>query len=356
VAEKMLVGIHPNLKYRKLGYETQRFVEILRFNKIDIKIISANDNSFWDTISKCNLFIFQWTHHDYYRQIARTILPIIENHLHIKCFPNFLTNWLYDDKAREFYLLKVKGFPVIDSRVLYESDSAFKFIEQAEFPLVFKLKSGAGSGMVRLVKNKKTARRYINLMFKKGVSYKRGLPDSFCDKVKKRGLVRTLRIKLGEIRRRVSEYRCFYEEDWQIHRNYIIFQKFLPENAFDTRVVIIGNRAFAFRRYNRPGDFRASGSNLNEFDQTQIDLNFIQIAFQVSKDLGFVSMAYDFIYDSDMRPAIIEISYVFGSTLGSKISDCPGYWDDKLNWHQKRMEASYCILSELLKRSDLKIP
>ena len=133
-------------------------------------------------------------------------------------------------------------------------------------------------------------------------------------------------------------------------------QRFLPNNTFDTRVVIIGDRAFAFRRYNRPGDFRASGSNLNEFDPDKIDLRFIQIAFQVSKDLGFDSMAYDFIYDTDMRPAIIEISYVFGATLGSNISDCPGYWDDKFNWHQQRMEVSYCILSKLLNRSDLLMP
>jgi len=352
----MIVGIHPNVKYGKLGYETQRFVDILRINKIKTEIINANDNSFWDRIIKCNLFIFQWTHQDYYRQIARTILPIIENHLHIKCFPNLLTNWLYDDKVREYYLLRVKGFPVVDSRVMYERESALRFVEHAEFPLVFKLRSGAGSGLVRLVKNKDAARRYIDLMFRKGVSYKKGLPDSFFDKIKRQGMIRALRIKIGEIRHRVSKGSSFYEEDWQIHKNYIILQKFLPKNDYDTRVVIIGNRAFAFKRYNIPGDFRASGSHLNEFDPAKIDLKFIQIAFQVSKDLGFDSMAYDFIYDTDMHPVIIEISYVFGATLGSKISDCPGYWDDKLNWHQKRMEVSYCILSKLLDRSDLIMP
>ena len=352
----MIVGIHPNVKYGKLGYEAQRFVEILSYNNIQTEILSAGDVSFWNRISKCNLFIFQWTHHDYYRQIARSILPVIETFLKIRCFPNLLTSWLYDDKVREYYLLDIKGFPVADSRIIYEKDRALRFIKKADFPLVFKLRSGAGSGMVRLVKNKKAARRYINLMFKKGVSYKSGLPDSFYDRIKRDGLYRAFRIRIGKIRRRLAENNYFYDEDWQIHKNYIIFQRYFPDNAFDTRVVVIGKRAFAFKRFNRPGDFRASGSKLYEFDPMKIDLNFIQIAFQVSNEFGFDSMAYDFIYDTSKRPVIVELSYVFGATVGSKVSECPGYWDDELNWHQKPMEVAYCILSELLKDSNLKMP
>src|SRR6185503_17089802 len=41
---------------------------------------------------------------------------------------------------------------------------------------------------------------------------------------------------------------------------YILLQEFLSNNKFDTRVTVIGNRAFAYRRFNRPNDFRASGS------------------------------------------------------------------------------------------------
>ena len=39
-------------------------------------------------------------------------------------------------------------------------------------------------------------------------------------------------------------------------RGYVYFQDFIPDNQFDTRVTVIGNRAFAFIRKVRPGDFR----------------------------------------------------------------------------------------------------
>ena len=34
--------------------------------------------------------------------------------------------------------------------------------------------------------------------------------------------------------------------DWQRKKNYAMFQRFLPGNEYDTRVTVIGNRAFAF--------------------------------------------------------------------------------------------------------------
>lgn len=44
------------------------------------------------------------------------------------------------------------------------------------------------------------------------------------------------------------------------HKGYIYFQDFIPNNNYDTRVKVIGNRCAALRRYNRKNDFRASGS------------------------------------------------------------------------------------------------
>ena len=43
-------------------------------------------------------------------------------------------------------------------------------------------------------------------------------------------------------------------------KDYVYFQKFLPNNKYDIRIVVIGDRAFGFIRYNRENDFRASGS------------------------------------------------------------------------------------------------
>lgn len=353
----MLVGIHPDMKHGGLGHDSQALLDILKYNDIKTALIYAGSSSFWDEVAKCDLFIFQWTHHDYYRQIARSILPVIENHLRIRCFPNLQSSWLYDDKIRQYYVLKAHGFPIIESWVFYDRTNALTFLrEAAHYPLVFKLRSGAGSRMIRLLENEACARRYVTRMFRDGVSYKKGLPGELWDQLRQKGVLATMRKKLGGLKHRILENVPHYDEDWFTHKNYVLVQRFLPNNAHDTRVVIIGNHAFAFVRYNRPEDFRASGSNRCEFDPKTIDLKFVEMAFQVSKRFRFDSMAYDFLYDQRGRPAIAEMSYVFGSITGSKVVYCPGYWDDKMAWHEKRTEVPYCILSHLLNKADLKNP
>ena len=43
-------------------------------------------------------------------------------------------------------------------------------------------------------------------------------------------------------------------------KGYIYFQEFIPDNDFDIRVIVIGDKAFAIKRMVRENDFRASGS------------------------------------------------------------------------------------------------
>src|SRR5690606_15154424 len=50
-------------------------------------------------------------------------------------------------------------------------------------------------------------------------------------------------------------------------KGYLYFQEFMPKNEFDTRLIVIGNRCFGIRRYNRTGDFRASGSGLIKYEK-----------------------------------------------------------------------------------------
>ena len=53
-----------------------------------------------------------------------------------------------------------------------------------------------------------------------------------------------------------------------------------------TNLTIIGNRAFAFRRFNRTNDFRSSGSGKIDCDLAYIDLETVRLAFQVAQKLG----------------------------------------------------------------------
>lgn len=334
--------------------DSRPIASLLEYNRIPFEILHAEVPGFWERIVGSGLFIFQWTHHDHFRQIARAVLPVVEEHLGVRCFPSGLASWVYDDKVREYYLLKAYGFPIAESWVFYSRNNALAFLEHAKFPIVFKLRNGAGSKMIVLLKGRNEAERLVRRLFGQGVSYAAGLPGAFRNEIRESGAFRAFRKRLGRLRRRISAGTDYMAEDWSIHQNYILLQRFFPGNDYDTRVAIIGNRAFAFRRINRAGDFRASGSAKVRMDPEGIDFRFLEIAFRVSRTLGFNVMAFDFMYDEERKPVIGEISYVFGSRRGSHVSDCPGHWDESLRWHPGRIPASYAILSELLERSDLR--
>lgn len=55
-----------------------------------------------------------------------------------------------------------------------------------------------------------------------------------------------------------------------LQKDYVYFQKFLPNNTYDIRITVIGERCFGFIRYNRENDFRASGSGKIEYDTSKI--------------------------------------------------------------------------------------
>jgi len=292
----------------------------------------------------------RFTQHDSSLQLARDILPVVENAFGIPCFPNQATAWHYDDKVKQYFLLKAYGFPITKSWVFYDRAAALEWATQAAYPVVFKLRGGAGSMNVILVKTPQQAISLIRRIFGRGI-----YPEKFLS----RHTVRFKHFSLySELHHIVGNlYRRFMGVDpspyWRVHKNYALFQKFLPDNEYDTRITVIGDRAFAFRRMVREDDFRASGSGRINYDIDKIDLRCIQIAFEVSEKLGFQSMAYDFLRNEEGQPEFCEISYTY---VSHAVYNCPGYWDRGLNWHEGHFWPEYLHLVDTLRLTDLKAP
>jgi hypothetical protein len=56
----------------------------------------------------------------------------------------------------------------------------------------------------------------------------------------------------------------------------------------------------------------------------------LRIAHGLSRDCGFQSMAYDFLFDSVGELRVSEISYCF---VNHSVFKCPGRWGRNLVWH-----------------------
>ena len=345
----MLVGIHtdPHGWLRNSG---ERFAKILEFNDVPYVWLSASQLDFWERVEQLSLFVFNWYGTARQRDLALTIIPIIERAAGVPCYPNTITCWPYDDKIREYYLLRQDHAPVVDTWIFWDRDEAFAWARQASYPLVAKLKGGASSQNVILVRGTGQAKRLIRRMFGRGI---RSGHVPLWSSVRPKEFFQEERLRQygGKIKRMLrGEEAAPFDA---MHRNYILFQRFLPNNDNDTRIYVIGNRAFGYRRKVRKNDFRASGSGMIDFNPDEINRECIRIAFEVSRHFGFQTMAYDFLLDESHRPRIIEMSYQIGVR---GIPKCPGYWDRRLKWHPGHYWPEYFILMDALHKPGLRQP
>jgi glutathione synthase/RimK-type ligase-like ATP-grasp enzyme len=341
--EKMKVGFIKD-KYAEKNNYIKLYQQVLRYNNIESSIIDINSISFFSEVDKVDVIVFRWGHYDSDRQIAHTLLPVIELYKKKKCFPDFNTSWHYDDKIKQYYFLKSFNYAYVDTFVFWDKHSALEWIEHANFPIIFKLKGGAGSKNVCMLNSKGQARKKIIKIFSAGYTPNAIDKNSF-------NLKRNIRHFGGNILRFISGNDV--SDTWQKEKNYILLQKYLPNNEYDTRVTTIGNRAFAFRRFNRSNDFRASGSGKIDYTVSAIDLKCIKIALEISENLHFQTMAYDFIYNESGEPEFCEISYTYEDKA---VYNCTGYWDNNLNFHEGHYLPQYFHLLDLLGIMDLKQP
>lgn len=321
------------------------WVEYCRDNNIPFKEVNCFSDDIIEQLHGCRALLWHWEHHEYRAVLfARQLIASVET-MGIIVFPGLSTCWHYDDKLGQKYLLEAIDAPVIPSHVFYDKRSAFTWLETTVFPVVWKLRGGAGSQNVRLVRNFDEARRIVNRSFGRG-----WYPFRF----------HALRERLWQFRRRPN-LRNFTDigrglfraiiphennRNQTVERNYVYFQEFVPDRSFDIRVVVIGDRCYAFRRMTRDGDFRASGSGLMDHDPAAIPLSCVEAAFQVSQKLGAQSLAFDFVQIED-HTLIIEISYAFAlkGYLG-----CPGYWRSDLTWHPGVVRPEYFMIEDVLTR------
>lgn len=337
--EKIKVAIHytnymPDFSW---GYKWEE--ELLK-RGVEVKKVNFFDSNIMEQIKDCDGVMWHWFHSPEYKFVAPRTLPNIELNLNIPVFPDLNSCWHYDEKVAQHYLLDSINAPRIPSWVFYNYDEAINFIENAKYPLVFKLSLGAGSANVLKIDDKISARKMVDKMFKKGI-YPYTLNDY---KVNKK-----ISKKIKEMIRYIKNDEYPEPPTWHymLQKDYVYFQKFIPNNDHDIRITIIGNRAFAFIRYNRDNDFRASGSGKIDYDKSKIPIEAIKIAFEVSKKCKFQSMAYDFMVDENNKVLINEITYCYS---GGAVGKCEGYWDDKLNWHEGKMRPEEAHIEDFLER------
>lgn len=305
-----------------------KWIEYCESKNISYKLINVYDNDVIKELKDCDALMWHTDHlsrKDY--QAAKRLLTAVE-HAGKICFPSIKENWHYDDKVGQKYLLESVDAPLIPSYVFYDKQNALEWAANTEWPKVFKLTGGAGSSNVKLIFNEKEAKKIIFRSFGKGfVAFdqkKYILEENFAKYRQHKSIWRLLKSFRHLIKPLNREWVNHIEKD------YVYFQEFMSNNNFDLRLVVINQeRIFGLKRYNRKGDFKASGSGNMDFLNDNVDELVLQLVLDVSKRLEMNSVAYDIVFDKKEAPVIIEITYAYSTSAYEK---CPGYWDENLNW------------------------
>jgi len=335
--------------HHREGSFSDRWMTYCESQGIQYKVVNCLDSDIIQQLSSSNALLWHWSHGDAREQLmARDVIMAAET-MGVKVFPSTPTCWHFDNKIAQKYLLEAIVAPLVPTYVFYDLKEALSWIDQASFPKVFKLRKGAGSSNVKLVHGATEARVIAKRAFSSGFS-----PVShYGQDAVKRYRAAQRRGDLLSVVRRIPQALATIRDRRKmmgLEKGYVYFQDFIPENDFDTRVTVIGDRAFAYTRNVRPGDFRASGSGDVVYDMGRINRKCVEVAFDVTQKIGSQSMAFDFVLGKQQQPLILEISYCYLSHL---VNSCPGYWDRRLNWHKGHVWPQDAILIDLLNDLDL---
>lgn len=323
---------------------SDRWIAYCEENNISFKLVNCYKNDIIQQVNECDVLLWHHHHGDFKDVItAKKILYALE-HAGIKVFPDFKTSWHFDDKVAQKYLLEAIAAPLVPSFVFYDKQEALDWAEKTSYPKVSKLKGGAGSANVKLIRSKSQCFKLIHKAFGKGFKQfdsREHVKEVYSKYKSKKASFKNL---LGSIYRMVVSTE--FAQQMPREKGYVYFQEFIPNNDSDIRIIIIGNKAFAVKRMVRKGDFRASGSGRIIYEKNQIDERCVQIAFETNNKINAQSIAYDFVFDEKNQPLIVEISYGFSVIA---YDQCEGYWDNELNWFEGKFNPQEWMIEEVLR-------
>lgn len=306
----MRIAIQPDLVRQPNGEIqsfSERWIALAGERGIDVERVDVFSENALERIAGCDGFMWRYGFDPVSLNCAKRLLSAVEHGLSIPVFPDHRTSWHFEDKVAQAYLLEALDIPRAATRIFWDKAAALRFCREATYPFVAKLSVGIRGNNVVLVRSEAEARAIVARLFGTGV---RTLREPALFSISWLKQLRPLR-------------RLWGKPVWRgVERDYLLAQDFLPDNPFDIRVTVIGERAYAFKRLNRPKDFRASGSGRIIWDPDEIPPDAVTFAFDMADRIGAQSVAFD-ILRVDGAPVVTEISYTFASWA---IRNCPGHW------------------------------
>lgn len=335
----MKIGIH-----HSKGLFSERWIDYCKVNQIDYKLVDCYSSDIMQQLSDCDALMWHFNHKSPKdSKFAKQLLYSVQA-AGKEVFPDYQTVWHFDDKVAQKYLLEGIGAPLASAFVFYRKSDALHWAQQTSFPKVFKLRNGAGSDNVRLVRTKSAAIRLIKKAFGRGFKQY----NAWSNLKERYRMFKAGKTTLWDVVKGVVRliYTTEYDRVTGRETGYVYFQDFIPENDFDVRIIVVDNKAFAIKRLVRPNDFRASGSGYIRYEKDNFNDETVRLSFEMAEKLKSQCAAFDFVF-SGGKTYVLEVSYGYVKEV---YDPCTGFWDKDLIWHAGNFNPYGWMIEALIRR------
>ncbi len=275
---------------------------------ISYKIIDITQNDWLENILSENFDCFLTkppgiTSH--FKKLYDERVYIIHNVLKKKIYPTYEEILIYENKRMLTYWLEANKIPHPKTWIFYHKDEANQFIENCTLPIVAKTAIGASGSGVKIIKNRKKLKNYIDAAFStKGIVRKWG-PNLRKGDIGKRFVKR--------LRNIFQSYRYFRNKyissTIDPQRWFVIFQEYIKCD-FEWRAVRIGESYFAHKKLRRLGEMFSGTSKVKWDVPPEKLLDFVKY---VCDKRNFLSQAIDIFEDENGQYLVNEMQCFFGS-------------------------------------------
>lgn len=251
--------------------EEPRWTKYRRFlvnNEIAYEFYNPNSLDWLESAEKYDVIIGIESCSPFYLEDFRRKVYILEQDMNKLCYPHFSDALLYEDKIYESCFAKLHDLPFIKTFVFYDFNQAMDYMKSFDYPIIHKTVPSTGSVGIEMIKNK----------------YQ-------CEKV---------------IKQAFSHKGKATQVNYKSQKNFVYFQRYIPNDGYDIRVIVIGNMYFGYYRKALKGDFRASGMGIVE--KRELPEEIMKIAGRLHKILDNPMIVVDFLKGIDNQYYIIEFS------------------------------------------------
>jgi len=340
------IAIHKNDKiFKHFGIWNDYIIESCEKLGLDYDVVDCYKNGFIHQMRNYDYLFFPPDNHVLADKIAASNILEVAHRQGLKVFPNFDTIWHFDDKIAEEYAFQSVNALTPNCWIFFLLDECLEWLNnEATYPIIAKLRCGSGSNGVTLLRDSTQATKYAKAMFSKGLDPSPSLMYKAYSKAQSSRSLKTILSRIKKIPTFLNTRR--HAKMLSREKGYCYFQEFIPNDGYDIKIVVIGDKLSFFARKVRKGDFRASGGGDVMYDRKLVTKQIIDSAFYVADKLGLQSVGFDYVVNKNTGEGlIIEMCYGFDWRL---LYDAGGHFTRDGIWFDEPINAPEEIVKNLV--------